>query len=36
MGCWDIFCPICGLPLGYNIIDSIKKMDIVVILIQLK
>jgi hypothetical protein len=25
MGCWDIFCPICGLPLGYNIIDSIRK-----------
>lgn len=25
MGCWDIFCPICGLPLGYNILDSIKQ-----------
>jgi len=25
MGCHDIFCPICGIPLGYNIIDSIKK-----------
>lgn len=25
MGCWDIFCPICGLPLGYNILNSIKQ-----------
>ena len=25
MGCWDVFCPLCGLPLSYSLVYQIKE-----------